>query len=107
MALVRKAANEIPKDHDFLFKSLGIKKINELVITSNKLKNNFVGLVAVGLVLDVARGQPDIPRIVKIVIQISYSDNQSVSQSLSLSTSQSNFLQCPGCHNLSRKSEKH
>jgi hypothetical protein len=45
------------KDHDF-FKSLGVKKINELVETSNKLTNNFAGLVTNGTGPDVARGPP-------------------------------------------------
>jgi hypothetical protein len=51
--LVRKATEEV-KITIFL-KSFGVKKINELVVTSNKLTNNFVGLVASGLGPDVDR----------------------------------------------------
>jgi hypothetical protein len=56
--LVRKAAD---KNHDF-FRSFGAKKINELVVTSKKLTNNFAGLVATGVGPDVARGPPVGPR---------------------------------------------
>jgi hypothetical protein len=42
----------------FFLRSFGIKKINKLLITSNKLKNNFAGLVRSILGPDVARGPP-------------------------------------------------
>jgi hypothetical protein len=57
VALVLKAADEIRIT--ICFKSFGVKKINELVATSNKLTNNFAGLITSGLGLDVARGPPD------------------------------------------------
>jgi hypothetical protein len=60
VALVRKAADKIIIA--IFFKSFGIKKINELVVTCNKLTNNFVGLFASGLRPDVARGGPVGPR---------------------------------------------
>jgi hypothetical protein len=56
VALVRRAADEIIITN--FFKSFGVKKINELVTTSNKLTNNFSGLVTSGLGMDVARGPP-------------------------------------------------
>jgi hypothetical protein len=55
VALVRKAADEIRIT--IFFNSFGVKKIDELV-TSNKLKNNFTGLVTSGLRSDLARGPP-------------------------------------------------
>jgi hypothetical protein len=55
-ALVRKAADEI-KNRDF-FRSFGGKKINELVVSGDKLKNDFAGLVTSVLGPDVARGPP-------------------------------------------------
>jgi hypothetical protein len=42
----------------FLFKSFGVWKINGLAVPSNKLKNNFTGLVINVLGLDVAREPP-------------------------------------------------
>jgi hypothetical protein len=39
----------------------GVKTINELVVTSNKLTNNFVGLVTSGIEPDLARGPPVAP----------------------------------------------
>jgi hypothetical protein len=38
--------------------SFGEKKTNELVVTCNKLKNKFVGLITRGLGSDVARESP-------------------------------------------------
>jgi hypothetical protein len=38
------------------------EKINELVVTSNKLTDNFAGLITSGLGPDVARGPPVVPR---------------------------------------------
>jgi hypothetical protein len=55
VALVRKAADEIGIT---IFLVLGENKINELAITSNKITNNFTGLVTSGLGPDVARGPP-------------------------------------------------
>jgi hypothetical protein len=54
VALVCTAADGIKIT--IFFKSFGVKKINELVVTSNKLTNNVAGLVSGGLGLDVARG---------------------------------------------------
>jgi hypothetical protein len=53
VALDRKAASEIRIT--IFFKSFGVKKINKLVVTSNKLTDNFAGLVASDLGPDVAR----------------------------------------------------
>jgi hypothetical protein len=55
VALVRKAADETIT---IFFKSFGVIKINELVVISNKLTNNFAGLVTSGFGSDVARGPP-------------------------------------------------
>jgi hypothetical protein len=55
-ALVRKAADEIRIT--ILFKTLGVKKVNLLVVTGKKLTNNFVDLVTSGLGPDVARRPP-------------------------------------------------
>jgi hypothetical protein len=52
VALFRKATDEIRITVFFI--SLRTKKINELVITSNKLTNNFAGLVTSSLGPDVA-----------------------------------------------------
>jgi hypothetical protein len=49
---MRKAADEII-NNDW-FKSFETKKINELVVTSNILKNNVTGLITSGLGPDVA-----------------------------------------------------
>jgi hypothetical protein len=51
-----KAAKEIKTT--IFFMSFGLKKINRLIETSNKLTHNFAGLVTSGLRPDVARGQP-------------------------------------------------
>jgi hypothetical protein len=56
VTLVHKAADEIRIT--IFFKSFGIKKTNELVVTSNKLTNKFAGLVISGLGPDVARSPP-------------------------------------------------
>jgi hypothetical protein len=56
VTLVRKAADEV---RIFIFfRFFGKKKINELVVTCNKLTNNFAGLVTSGLGLDVVHGPP-------------------------------------------------
>jgi hypothetical protein len=47
------------------FKSIGAKKINELVVTGNELTNNFEGLVTSGLWPDVAHGQKVGQRCIK------------------------------------------
>jgi hypothetical protein len=60
VAVVRKAADEIRITT--FFKSFGTKKINERILTSNKLTNNFTGLVTSGLGPDVAGGPPVGPR---------------------------------------------
>jgi hypothetical protein len=59
VVLVRKAAEEI-RGSPFLY--LRAQKINELVVTSKKLTNNFAGLVTAGLGPDMARGPPVGPR---------------------------------------------
>jgi hypothetical protein len=46
MVLVRKAADEI-KITIYFLKSFGVNKINEFVVTSNKLTNNFAGWLQV------------------------------------------------------------
>jgi hypothetical protein len=56
VALVRKAADQIIID--VLFKTFGIKKINKLLITGDKLTNNFADLVTSCLEPDVAFGPP-------------------------------------------------
>jgi hypothetical protein len=56
VALVRKAANDIRIT--IFFKPFGARKISKLVVTSNKLTNNFAGPVTSGLGPDVARGPP-------------------------------------------------
>jgi hypothetical protein len=60
VAFVRKAADEI--SIKIFLKSFGVQKINELVVTVNKLTNHFAGLVISGLGPDVARGPPVGPR---------------------------------------------
>jgi hypothetical protein len=55
--LVRKAAEE---NYDF-FKSLGVKKVNELAATSNKLTNHFTGTATSGLGPGVDRELPVAP----------------------------------------------
>jgi hypothetical protein len=54
VALVRKTADEIRITVSF--KSFRVKKMNELIVTSNKLTNNFVGLLTSSLRPDVVRG---------------------------------------------------
>jgi hypothetical protein len=44
------------KNHE-IFKYFGVKKINEIVVTSNKLRNNVAKLVTSGLGPDVAPGR--------------------------------------------------
>jgi hypothetical protein len=51
------ASSRQDKNRHF-FKSFGVKKINELVVTSNKFSNNFAGLVTSGLGPDVILGPP-------------------------------------------------
>jgi hypothetical protein len=55
VALIRKAADGTGV---MIFKSFGMKETNDLVVTSNKLTNNFVSLVTSCLSPDVARGPP-------------------------------------------------
>jgi hypothetical protein len=55
VALDREAANKA--SITFFFKSFEVKKINKFVITSNKLTNNFAGLVTSGLGPDATRGR--------------------------------------------------
>jgi hypothetical protein len=57
---VREEADEIRSL--IFYKSFGINKVNELVVTSNKLTNNFAGLVTSGLGPNVASGSPVLPR---------------------------------------------
>jgi hypothetical protein len=56
VTLVRKAAYEIRIS--VFFKSFRVKKINERVVTRNKLTNNFTGLITTGLGPDVASRLP-------------------------------------------------
>jgi hypothetical protein len=56
MALIHEAADKIRTM--IFFKSFSEKKINELVIASNKLTNSFAGLVTSGLGLNVACRPP-------------------------------------------------
>jgi hypothetical protein len=51
------------------FKSFRAKKMNQLVVTSYKLKNNFVGIITSVLGPDVARGPPVVPRWCKVSIR--------------------------------------
>jgi hypothetical protein len=55
----------LDNNRDF-FKSFAVKKINELAATSNKLTNNFAGLVTNGLGPDVARELPVLSRCFKL-----------------------------------------
>jgi hypothetical protein len=61
VTLVREAADEIRITILFL-KSFGAKKINELVVTGDKLTNNFTDLVTNGVGPDVSLGPPVVPR---------------------------------------------
>jgi hypothetical protein len=54
VTLVRKADKD--KNHDFFFRSFGVKKINEFVETRNTLTNNFASFVTSDLGPDVACG---------------------------------------------------
>jgi hypothetical protein len=56
VALVRKAADEIRTT--IFFKFFRVTKINKLVVTSNKLTNNFTGLVTSDVGPDLACGPP-------------------------------------------------
>jgi hypothetical protein len=56
VVIVCKAVDEMRVTIFFI--SLGENKINELVVTSNKLTNNFAGLVTSVLGPDMARGPP-------------------------------------------------
>jgi hypothetical protein len=60
-ALIRKAADEIRIT--IFFSNPSEQRNNELVVNSNKLTNNFAGLVTSGLGQDVARGPPVLPRL--------------------------------------------
>jgi hypothetical protein len=53
VALVREAADEIGVT--IILKSVGVKKLNELAVTSNNLTNNFSGLIASCTGPDMAR----------------------------------------------------
>jgi hypothetical protein len=64
VALEHKAAEEI---RITIFKHFRMKKVNEFVVTSNKLTNNFAGLVTSGLGPDVARRPPVAPRWLKLI----------------------------------------
>jgi hypothetical protein len=55
VALVRKVADEIRVTT--FSKTFQTKKINETIVTRNKLTNNFVGLVTSGIRSDVATGR--------------------------------------------------
>jgi hypothetical protein len=72
VALVHKAADKIRIT--IFFKSSRIKKINELVITSYKLTNNFTGLVTNGLRLDVVCGLPVGPCFRRLWLYIALTD---------------------------------
>jgi hypothetical protein len=56
VALVRKAADEIRIA--VFVQTFSMKKINELLVTGNKLTYNFAGRFQSGLEMDVARGPP-------------------------------------------------
>jgi hypothetical protein len=58
VATVHTAADEI--SIVIFFKFFDVKKINEIVLTSNKL-NNFAGLVTSGLGPNAARSPPVVP----------------------------------------------
>jgi hypothetical protein len=57
VALVRKAEDKIT----FFPKSFGIKKVNQLTVTSYKLANNFASLITSRLGPDADRGLPVVP----------------------------------------------
>lgn len=56
MTIVREAADDIRIM--LFFKLLGIKKISHLVVTSKKLRNNFVGVVTNSFAPNVVRRLP-------------------------------------------------
>jgi hypothetical protein len=60
LALVRKAADEITIT--IFSKYCGGKKINERLVTSKKLTNNFTDVVTCGLETDMAREPLALPR---------------------------------------------
>jgi hypothetical protein len=51
-------SNKRGKNHDFFIKFFGVKKINELVVTGEKLTNNTAGMVTSVIGPDVACGPP-------------------------------------------------
>jgi hypothetical protein len=55
-----------------VFNSFGVKKINELVVTSNKLTNNFVVLNIRDLGPDMVRGPPVLLRFLSVSIDITF-----------------------------------
>jgi hypothetical protein len=59
VTLVRKEGGE----KITFFKSFVVNKVNELVLNTNKLTNNFAGLVTIGFGPDVACGPPLRPRL--------------------------------------------
>jgi hypothetical protein len=65
VALVGAAADEIRITNCF-FRSFRVKKVNELVVSNNKLTNNFMVLVTTGLGLDVACRPPVGPHWIKV-----------------------------------------
>jgi hypothetical protein len=60
VALVNKAPEDIRIK--IIFKSSGVKKLNELAVTGVKLTSNFTGLVPSALRQNVALGPPGLPR---------------------------------------------
>jgi hypothetical protein len=60
VSLIRKAADEIRIA--IFFKFFGVKKMNEVIVSSNELTNSFAVLVTGGLGPDVARRSPVGPR---------------------------------------------
>jgi hypothetical protein len=74
VALLRNAADDIRIT--IFFKSFGEMKINELIVTNNKLRNHFAILVRSGLGPNVGRGPPVLPRSFKEILK-ECSDNSS------------------------------
>jgi hypothetical protein len=58
VVLVQYLKQETRQKLRYFCKAFGISTINELVLPSNKLTNNFVGLVTSGLEPDMALGPP-------------------------------------------------
>jgi hypothetical protein len=54
------------REESRFFRSFGVKKINELIISKNKFINTFAGLVTSGLGPHVACGPPVGPRWPKV-----------------------------------------